>query len=95
MKMVRDRIPELYPQHTYRPATPVETDLLLRLKLAEETGEALSAPTASALVHELADVLEVVYALARHSGVNPSELDDVRRAKRGVHGAFWKCWVLL
>lgn len=95
MKMVRGRIPELYPQHTYRRATPVETDLLLRLKLAEETGEVLSAPTAGALASELADVLEVVYALALHSGIGAGELDDIRRAKRQANGGFGPCWVLL
>jgi predicted house-cleaning noncanonical NTP pyrophosphatase (MazG superfamily) len=95
MKLVRDKIPELYPHYGYRRATPDETTLLLRLKLAEETGEALSAPDPESLAKELADVLEVVYEIADQHGVSLHELEILRRAKADAHGRFSEGWVLL
>lgn len=95
MKLVRDKIPELYPQHSYRRATPDETALLLRLKLAEEVGEALSAPDPESLLKELADVLEVIYEISDQHGVSLHELEILRRAKADERGRFGEGWVLL
>lgn len=56
----------------------------LRAKLGEEVGEYL----ASSDVLELADVLEVVYALARFDGMEPSQLEAMRRQKVMERGGF-------
>lgn len=95
MKLVRDLVPGLYPQHSYRRAGPEEGLLLLRLKLAEETGEALSAPDPEGLLKELADVLEVVYEIADRHGVSLHELEILRWAKADARGRFSEGWVLL
>lgn len=95
MKLVRDNIPDLFPHHRY-----VKTDndemlqILLRLKLAEEAGEAVKATTREELANELADVLEVVDALARASQINLARLATIRDDKHMVRGGFSKGWML-
>lgn len=94
MKLVRDKIPELYPQHAYRKADQAEMLLLLRLKLVEEVGEALSAPTQLDLAQELADVMDVVSSLAALSGIGSNQLAGFRNEKRAERGGFVDGWVL-
>src|SRR5690606_40922681 len=83
-KLVRDRIPEIITADGLDPVITVagqdEYERELRRKLTEEVSEYRSAGPAEA-VEELADVLEVVYALARVHGADAAELDRERRAK--------------
>lgn len=95
MKLVRDKIPDLYPQHKYRRAEgQAEMLLLLRLKLAEEVGEALSAPNQLELAKELADVMDVVSTLAALSGISADQMAGFRESKRDERGGFIDGWVL-
>jgi predicted house-cleaning noncanonical NTP pyrophosphatase (MazG superfamily) len=104
MKLVRDNIPDLYlrgelePRSTtrgmdFRLATTEELDLLLRLKLVEELGEVLSAPTTERRVSELYDLLDVVRAYMAYSRAD--EVDEAaHRAKLSRLGGFTEGWVL-
>ena len=90
-KLVRDRIPEIIRATgaepiTYR-AEPDEYRLRLREKLAEEVGEFLAADDENA-IEELADVLEVVYALAADLGTDKAQLEQVREDKASQRGGF-------
>ena len=82
-KLVRDRIPELFGGSALV-LNADEFRAALRAKLGEEMGEYL----ASGEVLELADVLEVVYALARLDGVGAEKLEDLRRQKVAERGGF-------
>ncbi|HDI02210.1 MAG TPA: hypothetical protein ENF93_01040 [Ignisphaera sp.] len=65
-------------------ATRDELDLFLRLKLVEEAIEfALSNS-----VEELADVLEVVYAIAKLRGLSIEHIEELRLSKRELRGGF-------
>ncbi|NED01075.1 nucleoside triphosphate pyrophosphohydrolase [Streptomyces sp. SID6648] len=90
-KLVRDRVPEIIRAAAIKPiiyiAGPEEYRSRLRDKLGEEVAEFLSADDAAA-VEELADVLEVVYALAEDLGVDSTELEEVRRSKARERGGF-------
>ncbi|MFG2951903.1 nucleoside triphosphate pyrophosphohydrolase [Streptomyces adustus] len=66
-------------QHRYR----------LRDKLGEEVAEFLEADEDSA-PEELADVLEVVRALAADLRVDADQLEKIREAKAGERGGFAK-----
>lgn len=94
MKLVRDKVPRLFPEHSYRRADQAEVLLLLRLKLAEEIGEVLSAPTQAALAAELADIMDVVCTLAALSGISSGQLASLRREKREERGDLLEGWVL-
>jgi predicted house-cleaning noncanonical NTP pyrophosphatase (MazG superfamily) len=82
MKLVRDS----YPGEPAR--TPVEHQTLLRLKLFEEAAEASRALTKGQLQEELADVLEVVYALADTNSIDRRKLERTRVAKLSDKGGF-------
>ena len=87
-KLVRDRIPELFGGQTVKVLGDSEYVDALRAKLAEETGEYLAAVTPAERRAELADVLEVVLALAAQDGLTPSELEKMRVAKAAERGTF-------
>lgn len=90
-KLVRDLIPEIVRANGEEPITyqadPAEYRRRLREKLLEEVDEFLTAPPGSA-IEELADVLEVVYALAADLGTEQPALDQIRQAKATARGAF-------
>jgi predicted house-cleaning noncanonical NTP pyrophosphatase (MazG superfamily)/NTP pyrophosphatase (non-canonical NTP hydrolase) len=88
-KLVRDRIPEFIRHDGFEPvirtADPAEYASRLRAKLGEEVAEFLDSDGDPM---ELADILEVVYALAAAGGTSPAELDALRAAKAASNGAF-------
>lgn len=104
MKLVRDKIPALYKagqleprpgaaDYTFHKATPQEYALLLRLKLAEEVGEVLSAPDRESFHRELSDLEDVIQALRDLEGELRSD-QTARRAKHARLGGFEEGWVL-
>ena len=70
-----------------RTADAAEYRELLRAKLTQEVGEVLAADDADA-PEELADVLEVVLALAADLGLDASQLERLRMAKAAERGGF-------
>lgn len=88
-KLVRDKIPEIIRAEGLEPvirvAGPEEYAARLRDKLREEVGEFLDSDDDP---EELADILEVLHALARQIGVSPERLEQLRAAKAAEAGAF-------
>src|SRR3954471_1863556 len=98
MKLVRDHIPALHqsgdlePKEiprdwTFHRATGPEKGLLLRLKLVEELGEVLSAPTPIKRISELYDLRDVIDAFLEHEGSGVIHR-DVHQAKLTRLGGF-------
>lgn len=87
-KLIRDKIPEIAEQKgetlDTRPAWKEELPALLRAKLFEEVSEYMREPSPE----ELADILEVVYALGMIHGVAPGQLEILRAEKAQVKGGF-------
>src|SRR6266540_2923453 len=87
-KLVRDKIPQIIRDTGAEPVTRVadveEYRKLLRAKLVEEVEEFLSSDDPN----ELADVLEVLLALAGDLGVDQDQLEKLRRAKAFERGGF-------
>lgn len=95
MKLVRDRIPELFPEAgVYIRGDDRHVDRLLMAKIVEEVAEVFGAPTAEAMTEEIADVIEVFYAYAAQVGVTPEVIEQVRLLKRAQRGGFEQGWVL-
>ena len=90
-KLVRDRIPQIIREDGAEPVTyiagPEEYRNRLRDKLGEEVAEFLEADDAKA-PEELADVLEVVHALAAVLGVDVGQLEKIREVKASERGGF-------
>ena len=87
-KLVRDKIPEIIEKSGYRPIVRVMDDgeylTALRKKLDEEVQEYHE----SGEIEELADVLEVVYALCEAEGHTVDELLSVYTKKHDERGGF-------
>jgi predicted house-cleaning noncanonical NTP pyrophosphatase (MazG superfamily) len=91
VKLVRDNIPQLAAANgqpgTFHQATEAEYTLSLRAKLLEEAQEAANASPAD-LVEELADVLQVLYALAELAGAAAADIESARVRKTRTHGTY-------
>lgn len=60
----------------------------LKEKLIEEAHEVKQAKTRNDLVEEMADVLEVFYALCSSNNVSFDEVEQTRQQKRSIKGGF-------
>lgn len=93
-KLVRDKIPSIIREKgekpVYYPANPQEYEQKLHEKLEEEVQEYLE----SGDLFELADIMEVVYALARLQKCSPKKLENMREIKVANRGAFRKRIIL-
>lgn len=94
-KLVRDNIPDIILAQGKIPVVSVLSGPNykehLRGKLLEETEEYLE----SEAPEELADILEVLFALADEQGVTPEELENIRLKKREERGGFTKRLLLI
>ncbi len=91
-KLVRDLVPELLAARgvaarvsRYDDAAFLEA---LRAKLVEESVEYYAAADDDEAVAELADLMEVVLALAEVHGADAAALDEARRVKLAARGGF-------
>lgn len=109
MKLVRDNIPGMHAagqlgehpngsdhrdSQVFRRASPAEYRLALRTKLAEETGEAISAVRREHILEELADVYEVLMTLVTDEGWTLEDLTNRADGKLQKYGGFYDGWVL-
>lgn len=87
-KLVRDKIPAIIAAQGRKPITKTlsgeEYKICLEQKLQEEVAEYIQDKNSE----ELADILEVVYALAQDLGVTPQQLEQVRLQKALESGGF-------
>jgi predicted house-cleaning noncanonical NTP pyrophosphatase (MazG superfamily) len=91
-KLVRDGIPKIIEKEgkTYKTAILDDNQFKAELqkKLKEEVAEYLNAQSDQEAVEELADVLEVIHALAETHGASFEELKHVRKNKAKERGGF-------
>jgi len=95
-KLVRDLIPDIIAEAGKKPVTRILSDKkeylnYLNTKLAEEFTEYRE----NGDIEELADMLEVIYALVLAKGFSIEELEELRLKKRAERGGFEKGIVLL
>ncbi|OIJ09315.1 phosphoribosyl-ATP pyrophosphohydrolase [Anaerobacillus arseniciselenatis] len=91
-KLVRDRIPEIIEQagKKYTSSTLNDEQYLkeLKNKSFEELEEYTYAANDTEAIEELADVLEIIHALATCHGATFKELEEIRRQKAEKRGRF-------
>ncbi len=94
-KLVRDNIPQIIEQKGGKAEIRILSDeeyrKFLEAKLDEEVGEYHQEKNAE----ELADILEVVYALASSIGCTKEELQSIHLNKRTQRGGFDKKILLI
>lgn len=91
-KLVRDRIPEIIKQSGKKCTTKILSDKEyiqeLQKKSVEELQEYLNTNNNEKAIEELADVLEVLLALAKCHGSSIEEVETVRIEKKKKRGGF-------
>lgn len=91
-KLVRDRIPEIIEAKGEKACTKILTDEkyfeALFEKANEELFEVKTAENLNEAKEELADLLEVVRALAEHKGFSLSEIIEEADRKASERGKF-------
>ncbi|MEI3896070.1 MULTISPECIES: nucleoside triphosphate pyrophosphohydrolase [Bacillus] len=91
-KLVRDRIPEIIENNgktfTTRILNKKEYIEEVSKKTQEELAEYLGAESKEHKVEELADLLELVNALAQYEGVTLEDVEQVRKQKAEKRGGF-------
>ena len=87
-KLVRDKIPQIIKQSgkqaIIEEVSGEEYLELLNAKLGEELQEYLESES----VEELADLVEVVYAIVEHKDVSLQDFEVIRKQKVEERGAF-------
>ncbi|HDX9580271.1 TPA: nucleoside triphosphate pyrophosphohydrolase [Bacillus pseudomycoides] len=91
-KLVRDRIPEIIENNGKTLTTRIlnEKEYIEEVckKTQEELAEYREAETPEHKVEELADLLELVNALAQYEGVTLEDIEKVRKQKAEKRGGF-------
>lgn len=91
-KLIRDQLPRIMEAQ----GTTLQTKILkddefvpmLKEKLLEEAKEVQLAENLDELMEELADVLEVIHALSKASGISLQEVEKKRIEKKHLKGGF-------
>ena len=89
-KLVRDRIPEIIEASGKRCVCSTLTDEKYLAKLDEKLNEELAEYQESKSMEELADLLEVIRAVAAARGSSVEEVEAIRRNKAAKRGGFEK-----
>ena len=96
-KLIRDRIPEIIRNDGKESATHIAEDeeyfQKLQEKLEEEVNEFLSSDE-NHKIEEIADILEVLYAICDVKGISQEEIEKIRFQKAQERGGFQKRIIL-
>ncbi len=87
-KLVRDKIPEIIEADGKKPITRILSQEEYLAELDTKLNEEVAEYQADKSVEEMADVLEVLYALCEARGYSIEELQRVREDKRAKRGGF-------
>lgn len=89
-KLVRDRIPEIMEAQGKKPIVQVMDDQAYRIALEKKLEEEVAEYQESKEIEELADVLEVLYALCEAQGHSVDALMRAYEKKHMERGGFSK-----
>lgn len=87
-KLIRDKIPGIIEATGSKAVVEVLDDASYRKYLDIKLGEELKEYLEDGSVEELADLVEVVYALLDCKGISPEEFEKIRASKVEERGAF-------
>ena len=89
-KLIRDRIPEIIEAAGKRCTCSILSDEEYLARLDEKLNEELAEYQESKSMEELADLLEVIRAVAAARGSSIEEVEAIRRDKAAMRGGFEK-----
>jgi Uncharacterized conserved protein len=89
-KLVRDKIPDIILAQGDTPKTKLLSEKSYYLALNEKLKEELKEYLADGSVEELADMAEVILALAKFKGFSQQAFEEMRLKKQTERGGFDK-----
>ncbi len=87
-KLIRDKIPEIIEKDGKIAVTSILSDEEYMEALDKKLMEEIKEYQESKDIEELADILEVIYAIAKAKNRSICELEDIRRNKADKRGSF-------
>ena len=87
-KLVRDKIPQIIAADGKKPITRILSQEEYLLELDKKLNEEIAEYQADKSIEEMADVLEVLFAICEARGHSVEELMEVRNKKRKARGGF-------
>lgn len=87
-KLVRDNIPFICKENAQLPETMTLDDKAYATALHEKLKEEVSEYLTSNEIEELADIMEVIEALAENQGSSLEEVMKMKKAKQNKNGGF-------
>ena len=93
-KLVRDKIPEIIRGKGETPITHIANDEEYWNKLKEKLTEEVNEFFKESNPEELADILEVIYAICDYLKISKEDLEKIREEKAEKRGAFEKKIIL-
>ncbi|SFB91949.1 Predicted house-cleaning noncanonical NTP pyrophosphatase, all-alpha NTP-PPase (MazG) superfamily [Halobiforma haloterrestris] len=87
-KLVRDSIPEIIERNGETPVIHTAAEEEYERRLREKLDEEVAEFEESGDIEELADVLEVVYAIRDQKGISAERLEELRAEKARERGRF-------
>src|SRR5690242_2826129 len=91
-KLVRDRIPEIIEKYGKKFSTKIlsneEYIKALKEKSFEELNEYVNTNNDKDAIEELADLLEIIHALAECHGASFEKVEEIRKQKANKRGGF-------
>lgn len=89
-KLVRDKIPEIIIADGKKPIIRILDNEEYLQELDKKLNEEISEYQADKSIEEMADVLEVLFAICEARGHSVEELIEIRNGKRKKRGGFEK-----
>lgn len=87
-KLVRDRIPEIIEESGKKSVVETLDNETYKKYLDKKLGEELQEYLESNSVDELADLVEVIFAILKYKDININDFEDIRIRKAIERGAF-------
>jgi predicted house-cleaning noncanonical NTP pyrophosphatase (MazG superfamily) len=87
-KLVRDKVPEIIKKNNAVPVTHIADDKEYWDKLKEKLGEEVEEFLQESNAKELADILEIIYAIRDFKKISKEELEKIRAGKAEKRGGF-------
>ncbi len=87
-KLVRDKIPQIIRSAGKTPITRILSEEEYLVELDKKLNEEIAEYQADKSIEEMADVLEMLYAICEARGHSIEELHQVRDKKREERGGF-------
>lgn len=87
-KLVRDKIPEIMLEKGEKPNTEILDNERYLEELDKKMNEEVKEYQESKDIEELADIMEVIYAISKARGYSEENLNNIRKEKLNKRGGF-------